>query len=162
MPDLATTDSPTQSFCTFRADGRLYGIDLLSLREISTSMAITPVPPAASAVRGLANLRSRILLVLDLRPLLGLPPLPCTEESRLLIFKPAVVQDAGLLVDGGGDIIAVPRDRIEAIEDNVPESKRTNPNQPLSLVVGVCKLEQELMMIIDAARLSGAVARLLT
>jgi len=160
MPDLAVTNSPARQFCTFRADGRLHGIELSSLREISTSIAITPVPPAVPAVRGLANLRSKILLVLDLRPLLGLAPAPCTPQSRLLIFKPAIAQDTGLLVESGGDIVAVPQDRIETLDENPPGSKPAAGRQ-LALVVGVSKLEQELMMIIDAARLAGTVAQLL-
>jgi len=124
-------------------------------------MAITPVPPAPPAVRGLANLRSRILLVLDLRPLLGLAPVACTEDSRLIVFKPAVAEETGLLVDRGGDILAVPQNRIEAIDENVPASKGPAGDELLPLVVGVCKLEKELMMVIDATRLAGTVARLL-
>src|SRR3954464_4532443 len=98
MHEPALRDVGTRSFCTFRADRRLYGIDVSSLREISTSVPITPVPPAPPAVCGLANLRSRVFLILDLRPLLGLPPTESTPDSRLLIFKPAVAQDTGLLV----------------------------------------------------------------
>jgi purine-binding chemotaxis protein CheW len=161
MPEPVVRDLSTRSFCTFRADQRLYGVDVSSLREISTSMAITPVPPAPAAVRGLANLRSRILLVLDLRPLLGLPPVACTEDSRLIVFKPAVAEETGLLVDRGGDILAVPQNRIEAIDENLPASKQPAGDELLPLVVGVCKLEKELMMIVDATRLAGTVARLL-
>jgi purine-binding chemotaxis protein CheW len=161
MNEPAHAHASTRSFCTFRADRRLYGIDVLSLREISTAMAITPVPPAVSAVRGLANLRSRILLVLDLRPLLGLAPVPCTEDSRLVILKASVAEDTGLLVDGGGDILAVPEARIEAGDDTLPSQKQAADDDTLPLVVGVCKLEKELMMIIDATRLAGTVAKLL-
>lgn len=161
MNEIVQTDTATRSFCTFRADRRLYGIDVLSLREISTPMAITPVPPAISAVRGLANLRSRILLVLDLRPLLGMTPVPCTEESRLLVLKPSIAQDTGLLVDSGGDILAVPIDQIETI-DQVPSSPNEATGEDShALIFGVCKLEKELMMIIDATRLADTVARLL-
>jgi purine-binding chemotaxis protein CheW len=130
------------------------------LREISTSTAITPVPPAPPAVRGLANLRSRVFLILDLRPLLGLAPVECTPASRLIIFKSAVAEDTGLLVDRGGDILAVPQDRIEAIDPASTLSGRPD-DQPPPLVVGVCKLDNELLMVVDATRLAGTVARLL-
>jgi purine-binding chemotaxis protein CheW len=161
MTEPVQINPSSRSFCTFRAERGLYGIDVLSLREISTILAITPVPPAVPAVRGLANLRSRILLVLDVRPLLGLSPVPCTEDSRLLIFKPAVAEDTGLLVDRGGDILAVPRDRIEAVDESVPASRKPGDDEMLPLVVGVCKLDKELMMVIDATRLASKVAKLL-
>src|SRR5580765_5094406 len=92
MHEPASANSETRAFCTFRADQRLYGIDVSSLREISTNITITPVPPAPAAVRGLANLRSRIHLILDLRPLLGLAPVECTLDSRLIILKPKVAE----------------------------------------------------------------------
>lgn len=161
MNEPVHAHASTRLFCTFRADRRLYGIDVLSLREISTAMAITSVPPAVPAVRGLANLRSKILLVLDLRPLLGLAPAACTQDSRLIIFKPSVAQDTCLLVDSGGDILPVTQDRIEATGDNLPAPTQPSDNDTVSLVVGVCKLEKELMMIIDAARLAGTVSTLL-
>ena len=154
MHEAILTDSAARSFCTFRADRRLYGIDVSFLREISTNIAITPVPPTPPAVRGLANLRSRILLILDLRPLLGLAPAECTIDSRLIILKPKVAEDVGLLVDRGGDILSVRQDQIEAVEE-------TSDNGALPLVVAICKLDRELMMIIDATRLTAVVARLL-
>src|SRR5262245_18930488 len=107
MHDLTQTRSELHAFCTFRADQRLFGIDVACLREINTNTVITPVPPAPPVVRGLANLRSRVHLILDLRPLLGLPPADCTPDSRLIMLKPAVTEDVGLLVDRGGDILRV-------------------------------------------------------
>ena len=151
----------TRSFCTFRAEQRLYGVDVLALREISTALAITPVSPAVPAVRGLANLRSRILLVLDLRPLLGMRPAPCTQDSRLIIFKPSVLEDTGLLVDSGGNIIAVPTDRIESTDKAASQAREAADEVTPNLVVAVCKLEKELMMVIDVNRLSGIVTKLL-
>jgi purine-binding chemotaxis protein CheW len=149
MNEPALRPSAVRSFCTFHADQRLYGIEVKYLREISTPLAITPVPPASSAVRGLANLRSRILLVLDLRALLGLPPIDCTDDNRLIILKPTVAEDIGLLVDRGGNILAVPEDDIDHTEHG-EESKQ--------LVGGVCKLKNELMTIIDVRQLADIVA----
>lgn len=154
-------DVPTRSFCTFRADRRLYGMDVQSLREISAAIAITPVPPAVQAVRGLANLRSRILLVLDLRPLVGLKPVPCTQDSRLIIFKTSIAPDTGLLVDSVGNILSVPTERIEARDNELPSISGDFEEEPPQPVAGVCKLDNELLMIIDAARLVSVVANLL-
>lgn len=149
MNEPALRESAVRSFCTFFAGKRMYGIEVKHLREISTLLAITPVPPAPPIVRGLANLRSRILLILDLRALLGLTPVDCTDDSRLIILKPAVADDIGLLVDRGGNIITVAEDQIEAGEHGDDASR---------LVKGVCKLKNELLMIVDAKRLADMVA----
>jgi purine-binding chemotaxis protein CheW len=159
MAERPHDNSAARAFCTFRADARLYGIDVSCLREISTNTAITPVPRAPPGVRGLANLRSRIVLILDLRALTGLVPAECTPESRLIILKATVAPDVGLLADRGGDILTVPEDRIVFADAPLACTDRPVADEPLPLVRGVCKLETELMMIIDATRLVRIVAR---
>jgi purine-binding chemotaxis protein CheW len=162
MSDLVrSSESPDRLFCTFRADERLYGIDVAQVREVSTHVAVTAVPQAPPIVRGLTNLRSRIFLVLDLRAALGLPPAECTPESRLVVLNARVVEHLGLLVDRGGEIIRVRPDRIES---GPPAAERTAPDATAApsgdsrstLVAGVCKLDNELMMIIDPVRLVEA------
>jgi purine-binding chemotaxis protein CheW len=142
-------------------DRRLYGMNVSSLQEISTNFDITPVPPAPAAVRGLANLRSRVFLILDLRPMLGLVPIACTPDSRIIILKPDLAEDIGLLVDGGGDIVVVPQDRIELPHSGLSASESPRQEKDLRLVQGVCKLETDLLMIIDARRLEQVVAELM-
>ena len=158
MSELTVTSADAAAFCTFRADELLFGIDVVLLREISTNTTITPVPPAPAALRGLANLRSRVHLVIDLRPLLGLPVANCTAESRLIILKPVVAEDVGLLVDRGGDIVRVPREQIESVDSASPGARETPASAAADFVVGVAKLDRELMMIIDAKRLVDAIS----
>jgi purine-binding chemotaxis protein CheW len=154
MTDLAQTSKRT--FCTFRAMGRLYGIDVKHVREVSTQSVVTPVAQAPPIVRGLANLRSRIFLVLDLRAALGLAPADCTPDSRLVVLQASVAENLGLLVDCGGEIVRVPEDQIEESSLAVADSRESPVNERMSPVVGVCKLEHELMMIIDPSRLVAA------
>jgi purine-binding chemotaxis protein CheW len=154
--DLTSLASADRSFYSFREDGRLYAIEVNALREVSPPIPITPVAHAPAAIRGLANLRSRILLVLNLRSLLQLPSVPCTEESRLMILKPTVLEDAALMVDRGGEIVRMADEEIEWLSD----ADSTNRGES-RLIIGVCKLEKELMMIVDASRLATSVAELM-
>ena len=159
MAETTVTTADAGAFCTCRADERLFGIDVGCLREISTNTAITPVPLAPPAVRGLANLRSRVHVVLDLRPMLGLPAADCTPQSRLIILKPAVAEDVGILVDQGGDISRVPREQIELLDSSTPVGRESSRAATADFVVGVAKLDHELMMIIDATRLVDTISR---
>jgi purine-binding chemotaxis protein CheW len=156
MNDLATTTAaaPARSFCTFRRAQRLHGIEVFHVREVSPHFPMTPVPQAPPAVRGLANLRSRIYLILDLRPLLGLPPVDCGQTSRFIILKPEIGQDLGILVEEGGDIAHVSADRIESA------AGRDSSGDVTSLIAGVCKLESELMTVVDPTQIAQVVARL--
>jgi purine-binding chemotaxis protein CheW len=161
MSESTAIETVMRSFCTFRADERLYGIDVAHLREVSTHVATTPVPQAPPAIRGLINLRSRIYLVIDLRPLLGLTPVDCTADSRLIILKSEFGEDIGVLVDRGGDIVRVKVSDIEAAVQPASGRADTPVDVPPSLTGGVCKLESELMVIIDASAIVSEVARLI-
>jgi purine-binding chemotaxis protein CheW len=156
MSNLALAQSTIRSFCTFRAQERLYGIDVAQVREVSTHVALTPVPQAPLLVRGLVNLRSRIYLVLDLRPALGLPALECTPDSRLIVLHPRVAEGLGLFVDRGGDIVRVSSEQIEEIAQPAADRTEVPDARAASPVAGVCKLATELMMIIDPKRLVDA------
>lgn len=156
MNKLSLAMASVRTFCAFRAQGRLYGIDVGYVREISTHSTVTRVPQAPPIVRGLANLRSRIYLVLDFRAALGLAPVDCTMDSRLVVLQAGVAENLGLLVDGGGEIVRVPEDQIEECSPDGADAKDSPADQRSSLIVGVCKLKDELMMIIEPARLVTA------
>jgi len=158
MNHLATTTAAAvRSFFTFRLGKRLHGIEVLHVREISPLLPMTPVPQSPPAVRGLVNLRSRIYLVLDLRPLMGFPSVECGETSRLVILKPEIGQDLGILVEQGGDIAHVSADLIEPSAG----AGDSSGDGASSLVVGVCKLESELMILIDPRRIAEVVTTLI-
>jgi purine-binding chemotaxis protein CheW len=157
MSDLIPATANLGTFCTFRVQERLYGVDVTQVREISTHVTLTPVAQAPSIVRGLANLRSRIYLVLDIRPALGLPPAECTPDSRLIVLHPRVAENLALFADHGGDIVRALPEQMEAAGPRGGEDANASTEQSASPVVGVCKLKTELMMIIDPARLVAAV-----
>jgi purine-binding chemotaxis protein CheW len=139
-------------YCTFRLAGRLFGFDIRAVKEVNTQTSFTPVPHAPPVVCGYVNLRGNIYVVLDLGRLLGLAPATVTADSRLLIFKPAVGESCGVLVDAIGDIVTLDGDRTEAW--------RPEEGEPLEgareLVAGIGKLAGELLVIVDARRLLGA------
>ena len=155
------TDDGARLFCSFRAESRLYGIDAAQVREISTQAVFTPVPQAPPAVRGLANLRSHIHLVIDIRPVLGLAPVACTEESRLVVLKPHLAESLGILVEQGGDIIRVLSSQIEDVLPQTVKELDEDGARSTAVIVGVCKLDGELMNIVGAARLVESVEALM-
>jgi chemotaxis signal transduction protein len=81
--------------------GSAYALPARSVREIVRLPAVTRVPGLPAHVAGLANVRGRVLCVLDLRPLLGLEP---SRGDRLVIIEQDGVA-AGLVVDAARDLI---------------------------------------------------------
>jgi chemotaxis signal transduction protein len=147
-------------YCTFRLAGHLFGFDIRAVREVNTQTACTPVRQAPPEVRGYVNLRGNIVLVLDLRRLLGMEPAPVTPDSRLIVFKPAVGDSFGVLVDAVGDIATLHEDLTENWHaGEAPRvEEETGARRAAELVTGIGKLEGELLVLVDAHKLLGAVA----
>lgn len=161
MNELIEAEGEIRVLYTFRTEGRLYGIEATQIREVAAPAALTPVPQTPNSVRGLVNLRSRVYLVVDIRPMLGLAPVEFTSESRLIIVKPHIAENLGILVEHGGDIVRVSSRRIE---DTLPPTGGTvgsEPERGPDLVVGICKLESELVNIIDATRVVESLAAIM-
>jgi purine-binding chemotaxis protein CheW len=162
---LAVAGEGARTFCTFRVGEGLYGIEMSLLREVSRQTQVTPMPQAPRVIRGLTNVRSTIVLVIDLRPLLGLEPVETTLESRLILLKPSVAENLGLLADSGGDVRVIPEDRIEyravlAGEGGTAEAGASGLEGAAAgagLIAGTAKLEDALMMIIDPTRFESSI-----
>jgi purine-binding chemotaxis protein CheW len=151
-----------KQFATFRLNGQLFGIDVLLVREINQYMVITPVPLAASSVRGLINLRGQIVTVVDLGVLIGLEPRTITRESHSLVLKTqddlaslrlrfgnqdltGPLDTVGLLVDGVGDVVDVDMNEMEPPPANVGDVDG-------QFLAGVIKLEQELLVLLNIGK----------
>jgi purine-binding chemotaxis protein CheW len=104
-------DADSQSFVTFTVAGQLFGVPVTRVQDILTPDAIAPVPGGPKEVRGLINLRGRIVTVIDMRTHLSLPK--ASDE----IIKSAMcvtVESRGdfytLFVDSVGDVITLARE----------------------------------------------------
>ena len=146
-------------YSTFRLGDRLFGLDIMMIREINRILDITPVPHARSHIRGLINLRGQIVTILDLGVRLGLPRLDIGEESHNIILKTnaelAVARQSGsgknfttstdlmgFLVDAIGDVVEADESSIEPPSANVSEAEGR-------FLSGVIKTETGLLVLLD-------------
>src|SRR3954451_11581863 len=143
-------------FCTFRVGGRLYGVDILDVKEVTAETTYTRVAHAPDEVLGLVNIRGNIHLALDLRRLLGMPATGVTADSRLLLFKPSVGSAFGVVVDEISEIQAADTNRIEPFTRNEHETAGTNVHR-VDLIDSVCKLAGELLVVLNPRRFLAVV-----
>ena len=92
----------------------IFGVDIASIHTVLTPQPITTVPNVPPYVRGVMNLRGRILPVLDLRTRFGLPPLEADRQklSRIVIVEAGGLT-AGLVVDAVSEVLRISPDAIE-------------------------------------------------
>jgi purine-binding chemotaxis protein CheW len=130
-----------RQFCTFFLGDLFLGIEVLQVQEVIRAQAMTRVPLAARAVRGLINLRGQIVTAIDLRERLGLPPLEAGREPMNVVVR----TDEGavsLLVDEIGDVMETEEATYEAPPETIAPAAR-------ELIHGVYKLADRLLLVLD-------------
>ena len=131
----------TEHLATFQLDREEYGLPVRLVQEIIRVAEITQVPRAPRSVKGVINLRGRIIPVIDLRRQLGLGEVETTRSTRIVVvtFEDRLL---GLLVDSASQVLRVPVSSIEAAPEEVVEIDS-------NYIRGVAKLEDRLIILID-------------
>ena len=135
----------TEHLATFVLDKEEYGVDVRQVQEIRRVGEITAVPRAPEFVRGVINLRGRILPVLDLKRKLNLGEVGVARAARIVVVR-TQGRILGLLVDGASQVLKVPVSRIEPPPEEVVERGG-------DYIRAVAKLDDRLIILIDLERI---------
>jgi purine-binding chemotaxis protein CheW len=141
----------TEHLTTFFLDREEYGVDVRLVQEIRRVTEVTQVPRAPDFIKGVMNLRGRIIPVVDLKLRLSLGEVVPTRASRIVVVKLAD-RLIGLLVDGASKVMKVPVSAIEAPPEEVVAKGGT-------YIRGVAKLENRLIILVDLHRILDLGAR---
>jgi purine-binding chemotaxis protein CheW len=135
-----------RQFCTFSLGEVSFGLDVRSIQEVIRHQEMTRVPAASPVVRGLINLRGQIVMAIDLRQRLGLPPRRPEDESIHVVLR-TEDRPVSLLVDEVGDILDLGAEPMESPPETIRGEFR-------GLIVGICKLNDRLLLVLDAERVA--------
>lgn len=128
---------------TFHLEAEEYGVEIGRVQEIIRVGHITGVPNAPDFIRGVINLRGKIIPVIDLRKRMDLPEAALTKLSRIMVIE-AGPKVLGLLVDRVSQVIRVPLTAVDAAPDELEESR--------GFVRGIGKIDSRLIMIMELDR----------
>jgi purine-binding chemotaxis protein CheW len=98
----------SEAFVTFTVAGQLFGVPVIQVQDILTPNHIAPVPGGPAQVRGLINLRGRIVTVIDMRTHLSLPKAD-SAQSGMCVTVESRGDAYTLFVDSVGDVITLSR-----------------------------------------------------
>ena len=135
----------SHQFSTFRVDGRLYGVSVKIVQEITKPMPITAVPLSPDYVKGLINLRGQIATAIGIRELFKLGPQVDLEKNVNVVCKVDGLL-LSLVVDEIGDVI-------EVSEEDYEETPDTISLQVSQFMDGVYKLPENILSILDINKL---------
>lgn len=104
-------------YLTFTLQGESYGIDVMNVREIIRTITITAVPRMPAFVRGVVNLRGKIIPVMDLRLRLGFNVAAAGDETCIIVVQVRLgggkSAPMGLVVDGVEEVLTIPGEDIQ-------------------------------------------------
>lgn len=129
---------------TFNLLKEEFGVEISSVQEIIRATDITPVPGAPSHVRGVINLRGKIIPVVDLRRRFSLPEVESSDDQRIVVVELGAKR-IGMLVDSVSQVIKVP---VGVVEEMPEEAVSVDENY----IKGVGKLDSRLIIILDLNR----------
>ncbi|ODS31253.1 MAG: purine binding chemotaxis protein [Candidatus Scalindua rubra] len=128
-------------FLTFVLGKEVYGIEILKVREIIGVMAITTVPQTPDYMKGVINLRGKVIPVIDLRLKFSMPEEEHTQETCVIVVEVSRSL-IGIIVDSVSEVLDI---RSEEIEDTPNFGHGIDTN----FIEGLGKTKGKIIILLD-------------
>lgn len=138
-------DSQEGRYLTFRLGREEYGIAICHVVEIVGLQKITAVPDMPSYIKGVINLRGKIIPVMDGRTRFGLEEEPYDDRTCVIVTDVAD-QVTGVIVDRVNEVLEIPAEQVEP-------PVTANGGGPESYVSGLGKVGNSVKVLLDVAHL---------
>ena len=145
--------SLTGKHLTFNLQNESYGIDVLKVREIIRLTTITAVPQMPAYVKGVINLRGKIIPVIDLRLRFGFDSAKDTDLTCIIVVQVKMSDgkntQMGLVVDGVEEVVNLTPSDIEETPD-------FGGNISSNFIIGMAKVKGTVKSLLNIDRVLGA------
>jgi purine-binding chemotaxis protein CheW len=137
-------DTQKGKYLTFRLAKEDYGIEIRHVTEIIGIQKITEIPELPDYIKGVINLRGKVIPVMDVRTRFSLPPREYDERTCIIVVD---IDDkaVGLVVDQVNEVADIPEENIEPPPRTRRESGR--------FIQGLGKMDKEVKILLDGTRL---------
>ena len=135
----------SEQLLTFSLGNEEYGVSILKVKELIGMMDITPVPRTPQYIKGVMNLRGRIIPVIDLRIKFGMDVQEYNERTCIMvmdIYIQGTPRTMGVIVDSVSEVVSIEDNEIEP----PPEYGST---LDADTILGIGKLKEGVVIILD-------------
>ncbi|MGR3304000.1 MAG: chemotaxis protein CheW [Candidatus Scalindua sp.] len=142
MEAVATKTKVTEGkFLTFVLGSEVYGIEILKVREIIKLMDITTVPRTPDYLKGVINLRGKVIPIVDLRSKFIMPEVEHTQETCIIVAE--VNQTSiGIIVDSVSEVSNINSGEIE-------DAPHLGQNIDTNFILGLGKTKERIVILLD-------------
>lgn len=135
-------------YLTFALGEEEYGIEIIKIKEIIGMIPITPLPQTPAFIKGIINLRGKVIPVTDLRLKFGLESTDFTERTCIIVVemdKPSGALTMGLVVDEVSEVAHIKKEEIEL-------APHLGVQEEMDFVSGMAKTESRVKILLDIDR----------
>ncbi len=141
---------PSQKLLSFGLGKEEYGLEILAVREIIGLIDITPLPRTPEYVKGVINLRGKIIPVIELRSRLGMPSVKYTEETCIIVVDVLSEGECdsrlmGVVVDSVREVIDIPTSAIEP-------PPQFGGSVPMDYITGIGRVKDKVVIMLDTSK----------
>ena len=142
MEAVVTMKEVTEGkFLTFILGNEVYGIEILKVREIIGLMDITTVPQTPDYMKGVINLRGKVIPVIDLRLKFSLPEEEHTQETCVIVVE-VNNTSIGIIVDSVSEVLDIKSGEME-------EAPSFGQDIDTSFIMGIGKVKENIIILLD-------------
>lgn len=138
-------DTQKDKYLTFHLANEDYGIEIRYVTEIIGIQKITKVPDMANFIKGVINLRGKVIPIMDVRARFNLPPRDYDERTCVIVVN-VNEQDIGLVVDRVNEVADIPENQVEP-------APTTSQRQTTRYIRGIGKMGDSVKVLLDAEKL---------
>ena len=141
LEELENQDTQKDKYLTFKIGSEEYAIAIKNVTEIIGMMTITEVPQTPEYIKGVINLRGKVIPVMDIRLRFEMVAREYDERTCVIVvhLKDSTV---GLVVDTVSEVLDIPEQNIEA-------SSQFSNAEGNNFICGMGKVEDRIKMVID-------------
>jgi purine-binding chemotaxis protein CheW len=138
-----TADALAGKYLTFFLAGEEYGVEILRVQEIIGMMPITRVPNTPAHIKGVINLRGKVIPIMDLREKFGMPP--AEETEQVMIVVQVAGRQVGVVVDKVSEVATIAAADIDSTPD-------FGAGVHTEFLLGLGKSQGKLKLLLDIER----------
>ncbi len=138
-------DTMEGMFLTFTLGDQTYGLEIKHVIEIIGLQQITEVPDVSHFIKGVINLRGKVIPIMDVRMRFGMEPRDYDDRTCIIVIS-IRESDIGLIVDRVAEVLTIPESQIQG-----PPAVGADAAQ--QFMKGLGKMENDVKILLDVEKL---------
>lgn len=143
--EVSSRKAQAGKYLTFRLGDEEYGIEILKVKEIIGMMPITPIPQTPEYIKGVINLRGKVIPVIDLRLRFHMEEVPYNERTCIIVVEVKLANEPvsiGIVVDAVSEVSQIKEEEIEA-------TPSFGTSLDTSYILGMAKTDNSVKILLD-------------